>query len=313
MPTPKTSDAVLQRSLDLVEHYGSGFLAVKAGVKEAGATAIERRAQRARLKGMRPTVRKDAPRVYQKERLGKMHIIIPDTQVKHGVPLDHFTWIGNYIAEKQPDEVIHIGDLNDFESLSQYDKGTIRGENKRLKRDIAAGTKANDLLWNAVAKRAPKYNPNKTLTKGNHEERLDRLENENPYLEEIVGPNLLRYEDWGWKTHPFLNVATIDGVDYSHYFASGEMLRPVSSARALMNRRKMRSAIMGHVQKTDVCFDPVTHQWFIFCGICYLHDEPYLRQQGNLHRRQILVLHEVEDGKFDPMFVSLRFLEKSYG
>jgi hypothetical protein len=101
-------------------------------------------------------------------------------------------------------------------------------------------------------------------------------------------------------------------VDYSHYFISGEMGRPVSSARALMNRRKARSAIMGHVQRTDVAFDPVTHQWFMFCGICYLHDEPYLNQQSNLHRRQIVVLHEVDDGRFDPMFVSLKFLQKVY-
>ena len=97
---------------------------------------------------------------------------------------------------------------------------------------------------------------------------------------------------------------------------------------------------MGHNQMTDVSFDPLSHQWFIFCGLCCQHDEEYLGPQGNNHRRQILVLHEVEDGKFDPppggwwwvwvvggvgwggggggggggagMFVSLRYLQKAY-
>jgi hypothetical protein len=159
----------------------------------------------------------------------------------------------------------------------------------------------------------PGYAPELHLTQGNHEDRLDRFANEHPYLEEVVGTHMLRYEEFGWKVHPYLDVATIDGIDYAHFFISGEMGRPVASARALMNRRKARSAVMGHVQRTDCAFDPVTHQWFMFCGICYLHDEAYLNQQSNSHRRQILVLHEVEDGRCDPMWVSLNFLRKAYG
>jgi hypothetical protein len=85
----------------------------------------------------------------------------------------------------------------------------------------------------------------------------------------------------------------------------------VSSAPALLRLQK-QSCIMGHNQRTDVAFHPVTHQWAIFCGVCNLHDEHYLGAQGNNVRRQILVLHEVEDGRFDPMFVSLNFLRKAY-
>jgi hypothetical protein len=111
--------------------------------------------------------------------------------------------------------------------------------------------------------------------------------------------------------HPYLTPVKIDGVMYCHYFISGAMGRAVSSAPALLRLQK-HSCIMGHNQKTDVAFHPVTHQWAIFCGVCNLHDEHYLGAQGNNVRRQILVLHEVEDGKFDPMFVSLKFLEKAY-
>jgi hypothetical protein len=69
---------------------------------------------------------------------------------------------------------------------------------------------------------------------------------------------------------------------------------------------------MGHVQHTDMAFHKKTQNIAMFAGICYLHDETYLGPQGNQTRRQIVMLHEVEEGKFDPMFVSLRFLQKRY-
>lgn len=311
MPQKPTPDADLQRALDWVEEYGSSTYAKRAlGDAAPHRCSIERWAQLARLKGMRPTVRKDAPRIYQRERLGRMHLIIPDVQCRHGVDLSHLTWIGHYIADKRPDVVICIGDFADMESLSKYDLGTIRGENKRLKRDLQAARTAMDMLMEPIRACAG-YAPELHLTMGNHEKRLDRFANEHPYLEEVVGTHMLSYEEWGWKVHPFLKVAEIDGVQYCHYFVTGESGRPVTSAPALL-RRRHKSAIMGHNQRTDVAFQPVTHQWAIFCGVCNLHDEAYLGPQGNHVRRQILVLHEVEEGRFDPMFVSLRFLEKAY-
>ena len=70
---------------------------------------------------------------------------------------------------------------------------------------------------------------------------------------------------------------------------------------------------MGHVQFTDMAVHRKTQKMAIFCGTCYLHDEQYLTIQGNDCRRQIVMLHQVNDGIFDPMFVSLSFLESRYG
>lgn len=312
MPTKPLSDKDAQEALDLVEQYGSGRMARNAGALLGMAdTTLDRRAATARLRGMKPTVRIDAPRVYTRERLGRMHLIIPDVQAKPGVRLDHLEWVGKYIAEKRPDVVVCIGDFADIEGLSRYDMGTIRGENKRLKRDLDVAREAMDLLT-APFRNLDGYAPEMHLTMGNHEDRLNRFANEHPYLEEVVGTHMLNYEDWGWKVHPFLKPVTIDGVDYAHYFISGQKGYAVSSANAMRTKRT-RSSIMGHNQRTDVSFDPLSHQWFIFCGLCCLHDEHYLGPQGNENRRQILVLHEVEEGRADPMFVSLRFLEKAYG
>lgn len=311
MPTPRLADALAQEALDLVEQHGSGNRAKKARPDlPVSACTIDNRAATARLRGMRPAVRKDAPRIYTRERLGRMHIVIPDVQVKPGVRMDHLTWIGQYIAEKRPDVIVQIGDFADIQSLSKYDRNTLRGENKRLQRDLDAADQAMRLLT-APFRSIEGYAPEMHLTMGNHEDRLDRFVNEQPYLEEIIGTHQLDFAKYGWKVHPFLHRVKIDGVLYCHYFVTGGG-KPVSTAPALLRRQK-HSAIMGHNQMTDVAFHPVTHQWAIFCGCCYLHDETYLGEQGNDVRRQILVLHEVDDGKFDPMFVSLRFLEKSYG
>ena len=89
------------------------------------------------------------------------------------------------------------------------------------------------------------------------------------------------------------------------------MGRPVTSAAALLRERQC-SAVMGHTQYTDVAFHKKTQNIAMFVGICYTHSEQYLGPQGNDTRRQIVMMHEVENGKFDPMFVSLRFLSKRY-
>jgi hypothetical protein len=106
-------------------------------------------------------------------------------------------------------------------------------------------------------------------------------------------------------------VVTIDQVQYSHYFISGAMGRPVSSAAALLKIRG-GSATMGHVQRMDVSYHPQTQQIGLFAGTCYLHNEEYLGPQGNSAPRQILMKHEVENGRYDLMAVSLRYLQKRY-
>ncbi len=50
----------------------------------------------------------------------------------------------------------------------------------------------------------------------------------------------------------------------------------------------------------------------IIAGSCYEHDEAYLGPQGNKHWRGILVLHDVKDGEFDLMPVSLDYINRKY-
>jgi hypothetical protein len=50
----------------------------------------------------------------------------------------------------------------------------------------------------------------------------------------------------------------------------------------------------------------------LVAGSFYIHDEDYKGPQGNEHWRGIIVKHEVENGTYDPMFVSLNYLCKRY-
>ena len=263
---------------------------------------------------MRPKVRKDAPRVYEKRRLGRMHIVIPDCQVRPNVNTDHLEHIGHYIAAKKPDELICIGDFWDFPSIGTYDRGTLRAEGRRFNKDIAAGNAAMDRLMRPITEEM-EQNPwamRKTFTYGNHEERALRYANLQPELEGTVSLDSLNLREWGWEVHDFLKVVKIDGIEYCHYFTSGVMGRPASSA-AVVLRERQGSATMGHVQHTDIAMHKKTQKIALFCGTCYTHDEDYLGPQGNNQRRQIIVKHEVDDGCYDPMFVSLSFLKKAYG
>ncbi len=313
MPARKLKHEEMQQAVDLVEKYGSPYWAAKQ--TGLGKGMLEWRNNQGQLHGIKPTIHREKPKPYVQERLGRVHLVIPDCQVRNGVPTDHLEQIGNYIIDKKPDVIVQIGDFADMPSLNSYTKGKREGEGQRMARDIASVTHAMERLikpihdFNRTAER--KYEPEMHLTLGNHEYRLEREVEENPKLEGMFSLKDFGYEEFGWKVHDFLNVATVDGIEYAHYFTSGNMGRPVTSAAALLRERQC-SAIMGHVQHTDMAFHKKTQNIAMFCGICYVHDENYLGPQGNNTRRQIVMLHEVENGKFDPMFVSLKFLAKRY-
>jgi hypothetical protein len=237
-------------------------------------------------------------------------LVIPDTQVKPGVNTDHLADIGKYIADKQPDVIIHLGDHFDLPSLSSYDVGKRQFEGRRLRNDIDAGIAGMERLVTPF-KSIPGYNPRMEFLMGNHENRLTRAIDSDAKLEGTLSLDQLRVADYGWTVNEFLEVIEVGGCEFSHYFTSGVMGRPVSSAAVLL-RERAQSAIQGHVQRFDMAVHPKTGQIAMFAGIAYTHQEEYLTPQGNGCRQQVVMLHELRDGIFDPMFVSLNYLSKRY-
>lgn len=315
MPQPRLPESLLIEALNLIEEYGTPHLAILAGATELPRSTLRNRAEAATNQGLKPTFRKEATRIHSRQRLGKMHLVIPDGQVRPGVNTDHWEHIGNYIVEKQPDPIVNIGDMYDLPSLSHYDKGKLEAEGRRYVKDVAAGRAAMERLlkpiddYNRTAK--VKYKPRMVFTLGNHEHRVTRVCDDNPAFAGKFDIDDLGIQDYGWEQIPFLKIIKIDGIEYCHYFTSGVMGRPCASAATLLRERQC-SATQGHVQHTDIAMHKKTQQTALFAGTCYTHDENYLGAQGNSQRRQIIVKHEVDEGKYDLMMVSLAFLKKAY-
>jgi DNA-binding transcriptional regulator YdaS (Cro superfamily) len=245
-------------------------------------------------------------------------MVLPDVQAKPGLDFSFLRKIGMYALEKRPDVIVCIGDFADMPSLSSYDRGTKSFEGRRYKRDIESAQFAMQAFlgpieeYNKTARRP--YKPRKVMTLGNHEQRILRAIEDDAKLDGVLSIKDLAYEEYGWEVYPFLEVVIVNGVAFSHYFTSGTMGRPSSSAAAQLRRANM-SCVAGHQQGKQIAYGYRADGSTIFsiiCGSCYEHDEGYLGNQGNRHFRGLVMLHEVNDGAADEMWVSLSYINKRY-
>ena len=241
--------------------------------------------------------------------------VITDAQVKPGVPIDHLAACGRYLAEIRPDVILCIGDFADMPSLSTYEApGSLTAEGTRYADDIAAAKAAMTAFL--VPIRAVKgWKPELIMCLGNHEDRIARAINSDPRrLKGVMSLQDLGYEAAGWKVYPYLQPVVIGGVAFSHFFPSGVMGRPVTTARALLQKMHM-SCFAGHLQGRDIAYGKRadgTSLTAIVSGSFYQHDEEYLSPLANRHWRGMFVLNQVKDGSFDEMAISVDYLLRKY-
>lgn len=252
----------------------------------------------------------------------RKHLVIPDMQIKPGLALEHIDWIAKYAVDKKPDVIVIIGDWADMCSLSSYDVGKKSFEGRTYKADCLA---ANDALQRLMApievekertvkQKMRHWKPRLIVTLGNHEYRTVRAIECDRKLDGLISLNDLFFSQFGFEVYPFLEPVTVDGIAYCHYFVSGVMGRPVTTARALLQKHYM-SCFAGHLPGRDIAYArradgrKITA---IISGSGYRHDEEYLNHQTNDTWRGIWMLHDVTDGQFDEMPVSLKFLEERY-
>ncbi|HWU69206.1 MAG TPA: hypothetical protein VN046_10035 [Stenotrophobium sp.] len=244
----------------------------------------------------------------------KRHFVIPDRQAKHGVPLEHNLWVGKAIRDYKPDVVVDLGDNTDFPSLSTHEAaGSLSKEGQRLKLDIEASNRAEELLRRGMGKFKPKR---MIRLRGNHEWRAQRYIDANPVLEGLVGLHLLN--DRGWEVVPYFmgspQPIVVDGVCYAHYFPNPNTGKPINGT--VLNRLAQigTTFVQGHVQgllqgNRQYATGIVRHG--IVAGSCYLHDELY-KGVANLHWRGVVVLNEVRNGTFCEMPLTLDYLCRRY-
>lgn len=249
------------------------------------------------------------------------HLIIPDTHAHYQHHNKRAEWLGELIADVHPDVVVHIGDNWDMPSLSSYDRGKKCFQGRSYRADIDAGLDFHDRLWHRV-KRRKKGLPRSVFCIGNHEQRIARAINLQPELEGAIGYQDLQLDryyddvvDYEGSTPGHID---IDGITYAHYFISGVAGRPVGGehpATSLINK-KFSSATCGHLHLVDWSTRMALNGKRImgcFAGCYQDYNSDWAGVINNLWWSGVVIKRGVEDGRYDPEFVSLQQIKREYG
>ena len=252
----------------------------------------------------------------------RRHLIIPDTQVKPGSDLTHFTWAGRAIVDYKPDVIVHIGDHWDLPSLSTHDApGSKEAEGRRVQTDIEVGNEAFRLLVapmvdhiaRLIKGRRRVWKPECHFLFGNHENRLTRAIFRDPKWEGVISLDSLE-TPW-FQRHDFLKIVTIDGIKYCHYFPNPLSGKPIGGAIHNRLNHIGGSFVQGHQQgflyASKQYPDHVSHG--LVCGRFYPHHESY--RPSDVQESEwngIVILNEVRNGNYDLMPLSFNYLRNKY-
>lgn len=255
----------------------------------------------------------------RKRTRGAEHCILPDTQCREDTPNTHLYALGNYVVDRMPDTIIHLGDHWDMHSLSSYDKGRRKGEGARYRQDIEAGIRDMEAFLapinhrNTLRVRAglKPYKPRFEFLIGNHEQRIDRYVEANPELEGVCTYDDFNLEKMGWHVNDFLVPVEIDGVTYAHYFYNQGNGNAIGGNAHYKLGRVGFSFTMGHVQGLDTAIKSLANGRILralVTGSFYQHYESYKGPQGNDHWRGAIYKHEVRNGDYSLMELTNQYL-----
>lgn len=251
------------------------------------------------------------------------HFFIPDTQISPGCDTSHIDWCAQALVDYMPDVIVVIGDWWDFASLNGHaEKGSKELEGTRYKDDLDVGNDAFRRLVAPMEKERTRrkvghrtaWNPRKIFCLGNHENRADRIAQNDPKWQGIIGSH--QCETLDFERYGFLEIVEVDGIAYSHYFANTHGSRPIGGNIDNRLNKIGRSFSAGHEQGILYGLRPfpgnITRQGLV-CGSFYQHNMNYRGPQGRNEWRGIIIKNECENGCYDIMPLSLRYLQKKYG
>lgn len=204
---------------------------------------IEVHKPRVRVRAYNVSVTKDLPL--------RRVLVIGDTHWKPSQQsVDHMRWIGRYVAETRPDNVVHIGDALDLESCEFHSApGSAAHANRpSFQDDIAAGEDALEAYHSEIGLGEVAHD----IVYGNHEFRVERLEEMAPNL---AGTLTLQRDQmfarYRWKTTPYRHWLFFEGVGFTHVPHS-IMQKPIGGRypENTIGNQSTHSVVFGH-----------THRW----------------------------------------------------
>lgn len=208
-------------------------------------------------------------------------------------------------------------------SLSSYDKGKRSFQGRSYAADIAAGGDFQEKMWHAPRKKWRRKKPRRVGIIGNHEHRIEKALDLSP---ELVDTLTLRdfnyekfYDDVVEYDGALPGAIEVEGVVFSHYLVSGIMGRPIGGenhAKTLITKQ-FRSCIVAHSHLTDYAVrTDVTGKRLqgLVAGVYQDYEAKWCGAQAQkLWWAGVVVLRDLERGMFDPQWISLARLKRTYG
>jgi hypothetical protein len=158
---------------------------------------------------------------------------------------------------------------------------------------------------------------------GNHETRIRRAISMDPRIEgEKYGISFkhLGTDNWFDEYHEYEHDAPAihdyDGVSYAHFFTNG--YRPMSGVNhaAGILAKRFGSATCGHSHKRDMKIRDDVHPYGAIGLVagCYKGaPEGWAGQMNKEWWSGVVIKREIENGMYEPEFVSQERLQKTYG
>jgi len=249
------------------------------------------------------------------------HLILPDPHAHPEFHNNRADLVGKLILDLRPDVVINMGDMWDMPSMASYDKGGKSFWGRTYKADINAGLDFDDRMWSPI-KKAKKKKPNSFFIEGNHEHRLKRALNLQPELEGTVS-----FEDFDLSRNynevieykgGTPGVVNIDGINYAHYFITGVMGRAMGGLHPAFSliSKQHESCTQGHTHTTDfsISTSPSGRKIMgLVAGVFQDYESPWAGEVNHLWWKGLIIKRNVENGSYDPEWVSMGRLYKIYG
>lgn len=241
-----------------------------------------------------------------------------DPEVDNG----RFDLLGNYIYDTKPDLVVDLGDGADMRSLNSYDTSYPKVVvTQSYQEDIEVYNDSQERLrWKFKLNKRKR--PYWVGLEGNHEHRIKKAIAQDPRREgEKYGLSFshLQTDKWFDAYHEYEHsapaIATYFGVDFAHYFGGGNRGTAIAGthpAHTIINNRH-RSSVCGHSHKRSVYFKDAPGSIGLVVGCFKGKAEGWAGQANNDWWHGVVHLKNVEDGRFEPQFISLKILQQEYG
>ena len=249
-----------------------------------------------------------------------IHLVLPDIHAHPDHHNNRADLLAKLIIDLKPDVVINLGDQFDLPSLSGYDKGKRSFVGRSYRADIDAGLEFTDRLWGPV-KATKKRLPHRIYLEGNHEHRIEKALDLSPEMEGTIGFKDLdlekHYDDVIKYDGSTPGVVEVDGIYYAHFFISGVMGRPISGEHpAYSLSTKLGSSVTaGHLHTLDYNVRTSVEgskRHSLVAGCFFDYNSDWAGKANDLYWRGVIVKRNVENGSYDPEFVSMSQLEKIY-